>query len=107
MSILTDHIDEITELCFNYNVKNLYVFGSILTEDFRESSDIDFVVEFEEIDPLEYMDNYFDVKYKLEELLGRKVDLLETQSIDNPIFKQVLDRTKALIYDRRNQELVN
>lgn len=107
MRLLEEHMEEITELCLNHNVKNLYVFGSILTENFGESSDVDFVIEFEDIDPLDYMDNYFEIKYKLEALLNRKIDLLEAQSIDNPIFMQVLDRTKELIYDRRNQELVN
>ncbi len=100
-------VNQIREICLNHHVKNLYAFGSVLTDKFNDSSDIDFVVEFEEIDPLEYMDNYFEVKFKLEEILNRKVDLLEAQSLENPIFKKVLNRTKALVYDRGDKELVN
>ncbi|MCB0551400.1 MAG: nucleotidyltransferase domain-containing protein [Phaeodactylibacter sp.] len=107
MQIINDHINQIRELCLNHHVKNLYAFGSVLTDKFNESSDVDFVVEFEEIDPLEYMDNYFEVKFKLEEILNRKIDLLEAQSLENPIFKKVLNRTKALVYDRGDKELVN
>ena len=106
MKIITENIDRITEICRNHQVKNLYVFGSVLTDRFSETSDIDFVVEFEQLPPLEYMDNYFAVRFGLEDLFDRKVDLLEMQTIDNPIFKEVLDRTKELIYDRRDQELV-
>jgi len=49
---------------------------------------------------LEYADNYFDFKEKLEKLLGREVDLLENQAIRNPIFRKILDRDKKIIYDR-------
>ena len=62
---------------------------------------IDFLVQFDTIDLLDYFDNYMDFKEKLEALLGRSVDLLENQAIRNPIFRQVLDRDKRLVYDRK------
>ena len=76
------------------------MFGSILNQNFTDSSDIDFLVQFENIDILDYFDNYMDFKKKLENLFGRPVDLLENQAIRNPIFRKVLDREKRLVYER-------
>lgn len=38
------------------------------------------------------------LKYALEDVLGREVDLLEEQAIRNPYLKENIDRTKALMY---------
>ena len=46
----------------------------------------------------DYFDNFFDFKYALENLFGRKVDLLEEQTIKNPYLKKNVDATKTLIY---------
>jgi predicted nucleotidyltransferase len=100
MNLIERNIGTLIELCKRHKVKELYIFGSILTPRFSESSDIDFLVQFENIDILEYADNYFDFKEKLEKLLGREIDLLENQAIRNPIFRMILDRDKKLVYDR-------
>ena len=83
-----------------HKVKELYIFGSILTQGFNDLSDVDFLVQFDDIDILDYFDNYMDFKEKLENLFGRQIDLLENQAIRNPIFRKVLDRDKRLVYDR-------
>jgi predicted nucleotidyltransferase len=100
MNLIERNIGTLIELCKRHNVKELYIFGSILTPRFSDSSDIDFLVQFENIDILEYADNYFEFKEKLEKLLGREIDLLENQAIRNPIFRKILDRDKKLVYDR-------
>jgi predicted nucleotidyltransferase len=82
-------------------VKELYIFGSILTPQFTDSSDIDFLVQFDTIDLVDYFDNYMGFKEKLEALFDRPADLLENQAIRNPIFRQILDRDKRLVYDRK------
>lgn len=52
---------------FDYHrVNGLYVFGSILSNKFNASSDIDILIQFNPIDVLEYFDNYMDLKEKLE-----------------------------------------
>ena len=76
----------------------LYVFGSILTEAFSEASDIDLIVDFEPIDLLLYVDNYYDLKYSLKDVLQRPVDLLEEKAIKNPYFQQVVNNKKQLVY---------
>jgi predicted nucleotidyltransferase len=100
MNLIDKNIDNLIALCKKHKVRELYIFGSILTPRFNDSSDIDFLVQFDNIDILEYADNYFDFKEKLEKLLGREIDLLENQAIRNPIFRKVLDRDKKIVYDR-------
>lgn len=80
----------------------LYIFGSALTDRFTDDSDIDFLVEFENVDIQDYFDNYMDFKEKLETLLNRQVDLVENQAIRNPIFRMVIDRDKRLVYERKS-----
>lgn len=80
----------------------LYMFGSILDDRFTDESDVDFLVEFENVDVQNYFDNYMDFKEKLEILLNRQVDLVENQAIRNPIFRRVIDRDKRLIYERKS-----
>jgi len=63
-----------------------------------QSSDIDLIVDFKTIDVYEYADNYFDLKFELEKLFKRDVDLLEDKAIKNPYLRQSIDSTKELIY---------
>ena len=100
MDLIERNIDTLTILCKKHRVKELYIFGSILTQGFSDTSDIDFLVQFDNIDILDYFDNYIDFKEDLEKLFGRQIDLLENQAIRNPIFRKVLDRDKRLVYDR-------
>ena len=55
-------------------------------------------VDFEPIDVLEYGDNYYDLKFSLENILKRNVDLLEEKAIKNPYFRKTLNQNKVLIY---------
>lgn len=89
---------QINELCVNHKVKSLYAFGSVLTDHFNNKSDIDLIVDFNEIDLLDYADNYFDLKFSLQEIFNRSVDLLEERAIKNPYFMQALNQKKELVY---------
>jgi predicted nucleotidyltransferase len=79
-------------------VKALYAFGSVLTDRFKEDSDIDLIVTFNDIPVEDYADNYFDFKFSLQDIFNRQVDLLEEQAIKNPYFKKNVNSTKQLIY---------
>ena len=95
---LETYKDAIQHLCKKHNVNSLYVFGSVLTDKFNDESDIDMIVSFKKI-PLEnYADNYFDLKFTLQDVLQRSVDLLEEQAIKNPYFLQNINKNKYLIY---------
>lgn len=98
MSIIDKNIDNIRALCKKHKVDKMFVFGSVLTEKFKKSSDVDFLVDFSNIDLYDYADNYFDLKDALEKLLKRQVDLLENSAIKNPYLRESIDASKRLIY---------
>jgi hypothetical protein len=98
MNILNKNIDKIRKLCEKHKVSKLFVFGSVLTDKFKESSDIDFIVDFSQIDLYDYADNYFTLKSSLEKLLNRNIDLLEDKAIKNPFLRKSIDSSKQLIY---------
>jgi len=98
MNQLSDHIIHINKLCLAYSVKHLYAFGSILTEQYNSKSDIDFIVEFLPINSTHYADNYYDLKFSLEKVLNRKVDLLEEKAITNPYFLKAISEKKQVVY---------
>lgn len=102
MNIVEINRDRLAELCEQHNVKELYLFGSILTEKFNDKSDIDMLIQFGQVDVLAYFDNYMDLKEALENLFQRDVDLVENQAIKNPIFRQVIEREKKIVYERKS-----
>lgn len=102
MKLIDDNRERIYELCDSQKVEELYLFGSVLKDNFLDSSDVDILVQFSNQELDEYFDNYMDFKEKLELLFNRPVDLVENQSIRNPIFRNVVDREKQLFYDRKN-----
>jgi predicted nucleotidyltransferase len=102
MNLIDVNKDKLIELCNKHKVKELYLFGSILTDKFNETSDIDLLIQFHPIELLDYFDNYIQLKEELEQLFQRPVDLVENQAIRNPIFRRVVEREKQLIYERKS-----
>lgn len=98
MTLIDQYIGEIQRLCSQHQVKRLYAFGSVLTQKIKKDSDIDFIVEFKSFDLNHYADNYYDLKFALEEALHRSVDLLEEQAIKNPYFREAIENQRQLIY---------
>jgi len=99
----TLHIDErsleaIRALCRDLRVSSLCAFGSVTRSDYQAASDIDLVVDFEERDPFTYADLYFKLKFALEAILHRPIDLIEARAIRNKYFKAELESTKVQIY---------
>ncbi len=97
-SFLSTYQKEINELCNKYNVRRLFAFGSVLTDDFTDESDVDLIVNFEKSKVKDPFLHFFDFKYSLEDVFGRNVDLLEEQPIRNSYLRQNIDNTKVLIY---------
>jgi hypothetical protein len=95
---LDKYKNEINSLCLQNKVKSLYVFGSVLTDRFNEKSDIDLVVDIDSNDPFDYADSYFNLKFALQDLFRRPIDLLENKAIKNPYIRQNIDHSKSLIY---------
>ncbi len=99
MDVLSQYVNQIRQLCLKHSVSELFVFGSILGDSFSEASDIDFLVDFSNVSLEEYADNYFDLKFSLESLLDRDVDLLEKKALRNPYLLESIDSTKQLVYE--------
>ncbi len=100
MGLIEIYRDQIFELCENHKVKSLYSFGSVNTARFTKESDVDLMVDFDTSDPIEYADSYFDLKFELERILNRSIDLLESKAIKNPFLRANIDKSKILIYEQ-------
>lgn len=100
MKLIEINLQRIFDLCRQYKVKSLAVFGSILTDRFNDRSDVDLLVDFDTTNHEEwdYVKNYFDLRDALEALLGRKVDLVVGKGLRNKYFIANINRTKQLIY---------
>jgi predicted nucleotidyltransferase len=103
---IRNQLFDFLSLCKTHNVKNLYAFGSSVTDKFNEdSSDIDLLIEIDNQDPIERGENLMSIWDKFEQFFQRKVDLLTYNSIKNPILKKKIDSTKVLIYDGIEQKI--
>ena len=71
---LTDHRQELVRL----GVKSLALFGSVVRDEARPTSDIDLLVEFE---GQVTFDRYMNLKFYLEQLLGCRVDLVTRKAL--------------------------
>jgi len=85
-------------LCEKHKVEELYVFGSAVTGKMTDESDIDFLVKFKNFDLNNYFLNYLELKTALEKMTGRKVDLIEKQTLKNPFLIQSIEKSKELLY---------
>ena len=71
-----------------YGVKKIGVFGSFARGEGRKDSDIDVLVEFK--DGFETFDNYMELKFFLEDLFGRKVDLVTIEALRPQLKEDIL-----------------
>lgn len=93
--------DELARLCSQFHVRRLELFGSAAREDFDEGrSDLDFLVEFESMDPRGHCDSYFGLLFALRDLFTRKVDLVEMDGVKNPYVRASIERSRTPIYVR-------
>lgn len=89
----------IEALCRRYGVRRLELFGSAATGQFGpEHSDLDFLVEFEQLPSGEFFRCYFDLLEALQELLGRKVDLVSPRAIQNRFMLAAVNRARIPLY---------
>ncbi len=89
----------IEALCRKYAVKRLRLFGSALREDWDpEKSDFDFLAEFGQPMAMNAFDQYMGFILDLEALLGRKVDVVSWDVVQNPFFKRHAERSARELY---------
>lgn len=91
--------EELTSLCRRYHIRRLELFGSAAAGVFEPaSSDLDFLVEFEELDPPAYADASFGLQESLSALYQRPVALVIPAAVHNPYFLRSIERNRALLY---------
>jgi predicted nucleotidyltransferase len=96
--LISDNIEIIKALCMTHNVKSLFAFGSVCTDNFDDKSDIDLLISFEPMEYGDYADTYFNLADKFENLFRRPVDLITEKSLSNPFFIDSINQTKTLLY---------
>ena len=71
-----------------YGVKRIGLFGSFIRNEQKETSDIDILVEFEK--GMKTFDNYMELKFYLEKLLGCRVDLVTADALKPQIKPHIM-----------------
>ena len=101
--ILQNNLPAIQEICRKHKVKRLWAFGSVLRNDFREDSDIDFLYEWDlpAIKEGEYLPNMDSCIAAFQNLFGRNVDFVHYPTLRNPYFIKSVEATKTLLYEQR------
>ena len=100
MQIINSVQDDIMMLCKKYHVSQFSIFGSAARNELSDSSDIDLLVSFnEDLELLDYADNFFSLKNECENLFGKRVDLVTLKSLKNPILKNEIERFKVTVYE--------
>jgi predicted nucleotidyltransferase len=90
---------QLEELCRQFGVDRLELFGSANRADFDPAqSDIDFIVRFRNPERPGYAERYLDFAEALERLFGRPVDLLTERSLRNPLFIREIAADRSPVY---------
>lgn len=92
--------EKISEFCQKWKVKELALFGSVLTEKFREDSDIDVLVTFSE-DANHSLFDLVHMQEELKQIFGREVDLVSRRGIEssrNYLRKEAILNTAKAVY---------
>jgi predicted nucleotidyltransferase len=97
---ITIDYEAIARFCQKWQVRELALFGSVLTDDFRPDSDVDVLVTF--CDPApdlgpwgEHLDT---MRQELETSFGRRVDLVEKKLVNNPFRRHHILTHRRIIY---------
>jgi uncharacterized protein len=93
-------------LCEQNHVISLFAFGSSVHGPFKADSDVDVLVTVDVVDDLERGGALINIWNGLEDLFDRPVDLLTESSLKNPYLRKEIERTKKLIYDGANRQVL-
>lgn len=91
------HISQIESYCRKYHIISFALFGSILTPNFHDSSDVDVLIEFDE----NHIPSFFglaDMEFELTDLVGRQVDLKTAEDL-SPYFRNDVLTHAEVIYN--------
>ena len=97
---IADRRDEIVRICRRYGVRRLDLFGSAArgTDFDPETSDADFLVEFQPPLLPGIARRFYGLERDLSEALGRKVEMSQTGAIRNPYILASIERDRETVY---------
>ena len=100
VSLIEKNRNALEELCVKFRVRRLEVFGSASTgRNFdAENSDLDFLVEFQTLQPGEHANAYFGLLDALENLFNRHVDLVMPRAVKNRYFIESINNNREVLY---------
>ena len=87
-------LEKIGEFCRRNQIRKLSLFGSVLRDDFRPDSDVDFLVEFMPEARIGYL-GLAGLELELEDLLGREVDLRTPEELSRYFRDEVLESAEV------------
>jgi predicted nucleotidyltransferase len=88
---------QLNDFCRKWKVAELSVFGSVVRDDFRPDSDVDLLVSFAS-DAQWSLYDWTDMIGELQEIFGRKVDLLSLQALRNPFRRCEILKAREILY---------
>jgi hypothetical protein len=88
-------IEELKRFCKRENIEYLAVFGSFAEGRARPDSDVDLVISFVDDNNVGLL-HFLNIKHKLEDLLGRRVDLVTQRGLNPKIKKRVQSSLKKI-----------
>lgn len=94
---LTVDRERVEAFCRKWRVRELSVFGSVLTEDFRSDSDVDVLVVYENGARRDLWD-HLHAEEELTAILGRKADLVEKKAVRNPFRRHHILTNREIVY---------
>ena len=87
----------IEDFCRKWEISEMSLFGSVLSNNFRSDSDIDVLVSFKDSAGWSLFD-FVDMIDELKTIFGRKVDLVEKDTLKNPFRRQSILASNKVIY---------
>ena len=97
--------DKIADFCRRWNVRELSLFGSVVRSDFGSESDIDILIDFDEDSHWGLFD-HIQMQRELEEIFGRKVDLISKRAVinsGNRVIRQEIQQNAQVIFSSREE----
>ena len=99
--LITQHSDEIAEICQRHHVKRQALFGSAAASDFNpQTSNLDFLVDYHTFPRSGKAEAYFGLPENQQHLFDRRIDVVVERATDNQCFQISVDETQRQIYPR-------
>lgn len=99
LDLVGEKREVVAALCRRYAVRRLRLFGSAVRRDFdSDSSDLDFLVEFDSPVGMNAFHQFIDLKLELEDLFGRRVDLVTLRAVKDADFRRSAEEGAVELY---------